>query len=100
MEKLQAALEKARHKRQEHPVAPGPAAKPVRQTEEAHQHNLWTAVAPFELSDDLLQTHRVVTRQASPAAAPFDILRTKLLVQMRQHGWKRLAVAFTSSECG
>ena len=33
-----------------------------------------------------------MTRSARKAATPFDILRTKALLTMRQNGWKRLAI--------
>ena len=54
--------------------------------------DLWSALTPFEVKESHLEERRVVTRAASPASAPFDILRTKVLLQMRQNGWKRLAI--------
>lgn len=93
MEKLQAALNKARKERGSH------ASEQVRdpqyrasdgkglQTDE-----LWHALPRFEVPEKVLEKHRVVTQSAGPSSAPFDILRTKTLVQMRQNGWKRLAI--------
>lgn len=99
MEKLQAALEKARDKR-----GKAQEASTERQAPLLGRHTTrdarWQAVAPFEVSDQLLATHRVVTREASPSAAPFDILRTKLLVQMRQNGWRRLAITSPMPNAG
>ncbi|WP_299681724.1 CpsD/CapB family tyrosine-protein kinase [uncultured Roseobacter sp.] len=95
MEKLQAALEKARHKRSTGtpPDAARPAAQPQAPTPPDDLHAMWQAVTPFEeVPEGLLRARRVVTRQASPSATPFDILRTKLLVQMRQNNWRRLAI--------
>src|SRR6056297_3661580 len=94
MEKLQAALEKARGARTERIEAPvtkrramkGPAKMP------ATHLARWQALAPLEVREDHLVQHRVVTRSAGAAATPFDILRTKALLQMRQNGWKRLAI--------
>lgn len=95
MEKLQAALEKARHSRGggEQVVAPTPLAR-------AASSDLWSKIPTFEVADSLLQSHRVVTRQAGPSATPFDILRTKLLVQMRQNNWRRLAITSPTPNVG
>lgn len=94
MEKLQAALDKARLSRKEgiadretEPVAPE-----VREETDDSLAARWHALTPFEVQDKYLIQHRVVTRAARKAATPFDILRTKALLQMRQHGWKRLAI--------
>lgn len=98
MEKLQAALEKARLSRNGEPVA-APAARKAPKPQ-SPPSDLWSAIPTFEVADDLLQTHRVVTRQAGPTATPFDILRTKLLVQMRQNGWRRLAITSPTPKSG
>lgn len=95
MEKLQAALEKARTARgissPEARKKPGVVARHTAKNT-LPQNNLWEALTPFDVSDKHLNEHRVVTRHAGPSAAPFDILRTKVLLQMRQNGWKRLAI--------
>lgn len=44
--------------------------------------------------------HNVVTRQASQKATPFDILRTKVLYQMQQNGWKSIAITSPMPQCG
>lgn len=90
MEKLQIALEKARQKRAgETPAAPAatPRNKVPKSVDEA-----WQALEAFDVPASVLEKHRVVTRVAGPSAVPFDILRTKVLLQMRQNGWKRLAI--------
>lgn len=99
MEKLQAALEKARDKREN--IQESSAAPQVRtRGKPTTREERWQAIAPFQVSDQLLETHRVVTREASPSAAPFDILRTKLLIQMRQNGWRRLAITSPMPNAG
>lgn len=102
MEKLQLALAKARDRRSAggRPVVDGRAIPQARAAKDASLSDLWQAVAPFEVRDTLLETHRVVTRQANPSATPFDILRTKLLVQMRQNGWRRLAITSPTPAAG
>lgn len=89
MEKLQAAVEKARKTRtlQGGPSVAAETARP----QPAHSVK-WQALTPFEVDEEHLLRNRVVTREAGEAATPFDILRTKVLLQMRQNNWKRLAI--------
>ena len=90
MEKLQAAVDAARKSRAEHTAPPVGAAR--QQPEVPTCLERWQALAPLTLQEKHLAKHRVVTRVAGSAAAPFDILRTKTFLQMRQNGWKRLAI--------
>lgn len=91
MEKLQAAIDKARQSR----ISQGTAA-PARQSSGRdlipESDALWASLAPFEANLSQLKRKLIVTRDAGATAAPFDILRTKTLLQMRQNGWKRLAI--------
>lgn len=93
MEKLQAALDKARKTRTTpaHPVRT-PAQGRASPVQHQGQDAPWQALEPFTVNPRDLENHRVVTHAASEAATPFDILRTKVLLQMRQQGWKRLAI--------
>lgn len=94
MEKLQAALDKARKSRSRHGDQP--------ETDQAPQKSgarpagtvsdRWKALPSLELKDDVLVKRRVVTRTARQSATPFDILRTKVLLQMLKNGWTRLAI--------
>lgn len=118
MERLQAALDKARKKRQ---AGAGPHGAPhgaphggpqdgpnrdvaMSAAQEAEPYHpleqSWAKLTPFDVPEHVLQRFRVVTRSAGPAAAPFDILRTKMLVQMRQNGWKRLAITSPMPDSG
>lgn len=97
MEKLQAAINKARKERSaqtsgaytktSQPADGGAVSQAM-----LRGQALWQELTPFEVPEKILERHRVVTQSAGPSAAPFDILRTKILVQMRQNGWKRLAI--------
>jgi len=91
MEKLQAALSRAREKRQASGGVTFPPVEKRQQSPSAEQAR-WDALTPFDVPRALLHKHRVVTREVGEAAAPFDILRTKILVQMQRHGWKRIAI--------
>lgn len=100
MEKLQAALEKAREKR-----GTGRPDVPTRDRlgnrgPEGPQAPRWEALTPFEVKARQLEKHRVVTREAGAKATPFDILRTKVLLQMRQNGWTRLAITSPMPKSG
>lgn len=95
MEKLQAALERARHAREGQPnqqPAPGNAPVGKRKAPPAPADVLWQELKPFKVAKQQLELNRIHTGVASSAATPFDILRTKVLLQMRQNGWKRLAI--------
>lgn len=101
MEKLQAALEKARGTRQ---ATGAPSQRDQAQHGRPHRSTsvdgLWQDLTPFEVRPHQLERNRLVTRQANAKAAPFDILRTKVLVQMRQNGWKRLAITSPMPQSG
>ena len=93
MEKLQAALASARQNRSEKKgdevAATTPRSKAKRRSASS---GLWSELQSFQPSKGTLRDHRVVTEVASSAATPFDILRTKILLQMQQNGWTRLAI--------
>lgn len=94
MEKLQAALEKARKNRGGggRPASPVPRTPRAASRDSHDRDGLWAALEEMPLNDRALAEHRVVTREASELATPFDILRTKILLQMQQNGWSRLAI--------
>lgn len=101
MEKIQAALEKARSRRAsgEPSADVQPAGRPQK-TRRGGKTSLWTNLKEIELSGKALAEHNVVTRQASQKATPFDILRTKVLLQMRQNGWKSIAITSPMPQSG
>ena len=105
MEKLQAALEKARLKRGGGTAAMPTQTAPQRtpRAQNARSENvdaLWSSIPSVALQDSALLRHRIVTRNASEESTPFDILRTKIILQMQQHGWSRLAVTSPLPQSG
>jgi Mrp family chromosome partitioning ATPase len=102
MEKLQAALEKARKSRNERPPSSekSSGASIAREKTKSPRRERWQALTPFEARSKDLVRHRVVTDAARKSATPFDILRTKALLQMRQNGWTRLAITSPMPESG
>ncbi|SLN32374.1 Tyrosine-protein kinase YwqD [Roseovarius albus] len=99
MERIQSAIEKARKTRNEqaqgaNPLAArgsAPAARPVN-AETGSEDALWQALPPFSADVTLLERNRIIADATSHHAAPYDILRTKLLQQMRKHNWRRVAI--------
>lgn len=95
MEKLQQALRKARTQRGTASAEAEPAAAPAK-TADA----LWEAMAPLAPSPRALRKHLLVSFEAGVDAAHFDVLRTKILLQMRKNNWKRLAITSPTAGCG
>ena len=100
MEKLQAALHKARQFRDAQPSEhiSRQITKPDQPSRDVV--DLWSKLKPLNVDDAVLERNRILTRAASSAAAPFDILRTKVLLQMRQNGWRRLAITSPTPQSG
>lgn len=100
MEKLQAALAKARNRRDTvvDPRSTRPALESTRGASRVEK--LWADLPEIEPAVPALHDHHVVTREATEKATPFDILRTKVLLQMRQNGWKRLAITSPMPQSG
>jgi protein-tyrosine kinase len=105
MERIQAAIQKAKERRGETALAErAPPSGGVRNGRPARQPAVgpaWTALAPFEPDPQLMARNRVVTfADVDPAHVTFDMMRTKVLRVMRQNGWTSLGVTSPSSECG
>lgn len=96
MEKLQAALQKARQQRAQHPDSADPAAPRKVSSSEA----AWAALRPFSPDQRSLEANRIFTVTANEFATPFDILRTKIVVTMRKNNWTRLAITSPTAGCG
>jgi Mrp family chromosome partitioning ATPase len=91
MERIQEALAKARAQRQQDNGlrAPHTTAAPVsdKAVDEA-----WAALAPFKFNRALLKRNRVVAAEAGRDAAPYDLLRTKIIHQTQTNNWSRVAI--------
>ncbi len=101
MEKLQNAIAKAREKRSGD-VA-GTSLRPKRNpqsTGKGRNDTRWSMLERFSPDANLLTRNRVVSLSAGTAATSFDILRTKLLLQMRENSWTRLAITSPHPACG
>ncbi|RKF12389.1 exopolysaccharide biosynthesis protein [Roseovarius spongiae] len=98
MERIQEALAKARAQRQQgsatrtQHAAPPPANQSL---EEA-----WASLAPFRLNRAELRRTRVVAAESGRDAAPYDLLRTKIIHQSQVNEWKRIAIVSPDSGAG
>lgn len=100
MERLQAALEKARQSRGHAPdrvPTTGPKAAPQ---PDGKMGDLWKAIPQFDIDEELFEKQRLFSAQANSKATSFDMLRTKVLLQMQQNNWKRLAITSPMPNCG
>lgn len=105
MEKLQAALARAREKRENE-------GRPVRRTDpisrrgrgRVHREDAiakhWDALPIVDTSSKHLHASRIYADEASLEARHYDILRTKLLLEMRRNDWTRIAITSATPGCG
>ena len=95
MEKLQAAIERARVKRD--------ASLPTRRTTAARSQptqNAWEALTPFEWNPKALSRKRIFVDGNLREASGYDLLRTKILQQCQENGWKRVVITSPTKACG
>ncbi|MEM7719811.1 MAG: hypothetical protein AAF222_11475 [Pseudomonadota bacterium] len=105
MEKLQAALARAREKRDNdgrpiHRTNPTLRTGARRAAREQDIIDRWDALGAFAPAEKSMQKARIFANKASGEAQHFDILRTKLLLEMRRNDWTRIAVTSASPNCG
>ncbi len=122
MEKIQSAIAKARAARAAAqssaavpsaagaetaaPAVTPPAATPTPPTSEEHRPDpaavaaRWTALPGFAPAPGLLARNHIVAASAGKDAVPFDLMRTRLLQQMRANQWRRVAITSPGPACG
>ncbi|NVO28007.1 CpsD/CapB family tyrosine-protein kinase [Donghicola sp. C2-DW-16] len=106
MERLQAALQKARAQRETVVGEPARLRKPrgnfgqTRRRRTAAIDEVWQSLPEMEVNTDVWQLHRLFAYKGGADAAPFDLLRTKLLRLVRQHKWKRVAILSANADAG
>jgi Mrp family chromosome partitioning ATPase len=106
MERIQAAIQKAKERRSETGLSPATAAgyaapRAGRAPRPAATGPAWAALAPFEPDARAMVRNRVVTfADVDPAHTTFDMMRTKILRAMRQNGWTSLGITSPTADCG
>jgi Mrp family chromosome partitioning ATPase len=96
MERLQKALEKARTER----VRSSAVGEEAPDAAPGGPVDRWAEIPPARLDQAALRRNRVVSYDYGRDTAVFDILRTKIFLQMRKHGWRRIAVTSPTAACG
>lgn len=97
MEKLQAAIERARERRQAE--APKKATRAYRGPVTLDP-GLWDALPRLDANPRRLIKNRIFTENKSREATYFDKLRTKIIQQCRDNGWKRVLITSATAGCG
>lgn len=104
MEKLQQALQRARERRESVDTPSGKTRRPTselrRSTQREKVEALWDEVPMFEPSGKHMRRSRIFAADATNDSQYFDMLRTKLLLEMRSHGWSRIAITSATPSCG
>ena len=103
MERLQAAIEKARAARAKDPTRTPPAAVnrqalPTLILEPNHSN--WDDLEKLRIDKKRLQKRRIAALDGGQETAPFDLLRTRILQQAAENGWKRIGILSPHSNCG
>lgn len=98
MERIQEALAKARAQRERGSATrtrhdPKPEARPSVDA-------AWEALAPFKYNRALLQRGRVAAAERGHGAAPYDLLRTKIIYQAQTNDWHRIAIVSPDAGAG
>jgi protein-tyrosine kinase len=103
MERIQAAIQKAKEQRGTS-VAPSPGGVGFGRGPQRGADRVgpgWAELALFDPDPRLLARNHVVTfEDVDPAHTHFDILRTKLLRTMQRNGWTSLGITSPTSGCG
>ncbi len=113
MERIQSAIQKAREVRQQSTVAED-AATPRKSSmpseaipggsypaaPEVSIDQLWARLPKMKLEPRQLQRARIISDQAGATTAPFDVLRTRIMHQIRTNNWRRIAITSPAPACG
>jgi Mrp family chromosome partitioning ATPase len=76
------------------PTAPG-VALPDSSTAAA-----WKALPVLKTDAAMMRRNRIVAFEGGREAATFDVMRTRLLQQMRANNWRRVAITSPTAGCG
>ncbi|WP_306114902.1 MULTISPECIES: CpsD/CapB family tyrosine-protein kinase [unclassified Roseovarius] len=116
MERIQSALNKARKARQEqrenqNREAAAPASESTQDApletyvipkdmSVASREEVWKRIPAFHPKEKQLASSRIVAYRSSHDSVPYDVMRTKLLHQMRANKWSRVAIVSPSQGAG
>lgn len=109
MERIQSAIDKARKARKLQNNEP-PITSPVKKVNVAsaqaegvplpESSGDWMLLRKFDPKQKFLERQRIVAYHAGPDALPFDVMRTRLLQEMRANNWRRIAITSPNAGAG
>lgn len=112
MEKIQSAIAKARAARSGQSVpgnGPGanpgglsaaPKPGPHKPAETSARSAAWQALPAITPDPAQMVRAHILAFEGGSAAVPFNVLRTRLLQQMRANNWRKLAITSPGAGCG
>lgn len=101
MERLQAAIEKARAQREDRATPlPGEAPAPQPRPGGTDVAPLWHALRPIDTSGPMYQKGDLVAFHPGGYGSAYDMLRTRMLQQAQANGWKRIAIVSSHAGSG
>ncbi len=98
MERLEAALAKAREQRRMHMPEPAEAVRVV--PDPAAAGIGWSALPEIVVPSDRALRNRIAALLGGKDAVPYDMLRSRTIRQMKDKAWTRIAVTSPDAGCG
>jgi protein-tyrosine kinase len=77
-----------------------PVPLPFAQAPSSKALENWMALPEFAPSPAVLTRNRVLGYAGGHEAGPLDMMRTRILQEMRRNGWRRMAVTSPNPRCG
>lgn len=100
MERLESALAKARLARRQGLLGRrGDMIQPGRPAEPGPD-SAWSALQELTIPPRMAERKRLSALMGTQFSTPYDMLRARVLRQMRKSGWRRLAVTSPNKSCG
>ena len=101
MERLQIALEKARASRKDGSAPAGTRISAGAASRGSYgKEAAWEALTALDVDERALARKRVLAVSGGSEAAPYDLLRTRVMQQIREQGWRRVAVVSPNASAG
>jgi len=102
MERLQAALEKARASRrnvqEQTGSAPAGAGGPLKRSAETAE--MWHNLIEIKVSASTARRTRITALNTGPGSGPYDLLRSRVLRLMQENDWSSVAISSPNPSCG
>jgi protein-tyrosine kinase len=106
MERIQSAIAKARAERAATvPEAPADLAGAAADVSPAVPDATllaaaWSRLTALQFKPSLISENRIVAFEGGPDSVVFDVMRTRLIQQIRANGWRRVAITSPTPSCG